>query len=190
MKNIITKYDMCQYINEPTHFTEHSNSCLDLVIANNRNVVDLVHVGQPFLNSFIRYHCPTYGIIKIMKPSQTVFKRRIWLYDRCDTDLFREKLSEVDWENFILTANNDVDLLVETFTNTLLKIATETIPNKVITVRKMDPPWINNNVRRAIRKRNRLNKRAKRTNNPEHWLKFRKFRNKTVNLIRKQKQDY
>ncbi|CAC5356718.1 unnamed protein product [Mytilus coruscus] len=169
MKNIIRKYDMFQFIDEPTHFTENSTSCLDLVIANKRNVIDLVHVGHPFLNANIRYHCPTFGIIKIEKPSQTCFKRRIWLYDSGDLNLFREKLSAVDWENFIIDGNNDVDLLVESFTQILLKTAAESIPNKIITVRKTDPPWINNTIRRAIRKRNRMNKRAKKSNLPEHW---------------------
>ncbi|CAC5415948.1 unnamed protein product [Mytilus coruscus] len=154
----------------------------DLVIANKRNVIDLVHVGHPFLNANIRYHCPTFGIIKIEKPSQTCFKRRIWLYDRGDLNLFREKLSAVNRENFIIDGNNDVDLPVESFTQILLKTAAESIPNKIITVRKTDPPWINNTIRRAIRKRNRMNKRAKKSNLPEHWSKFRKFRNKTSNI--------
>ena len=45
VKHILTKYDMIQFISEPTYFTENSNSCLDLVIANNRKTVDFVHVG-------------------------------------------------------------------------------------------------------------------------------------------------
>ncbi|CAC5425653.1 unnamed protein product [Mytilus coruscus] len=181
---------ICFSLSTNLQFTENSTSCLDLVIANKRNVIDLVHVGHPFLNANIRYHCPTFEIIKIEKPSQTCFKRRIWLYDRGDLNLFREKLSAVDWENFIIDGNNDVDLLVENFTQIILKTAAESIPNKIIIVMKTDPPWINNTIRRAIRTRNRMNKRANKSNLPEHWSKFRKFRNETVNLVRKQKQDY
>ena len=181
---------MIQFISGPTYFTENSNSCLDLVIANNRKTVDFVHVGPSLFQGNIRYHCPTYGIIKICKPSQTCFKRRIWLYDRGDFNLFREKLAAVNWDDIFASVNNDLDRVVDLFTNILLKAAADSIPNKVITVRKMDPPWINNAVRRAIRKRNRLNNRAKKTNLPEHWAKFRKFRNKTVNLVRQQKQVY
>lgn len=190
MKNIIARYDMVQYIDEPTHFTELSSSCLDLVIANNRNVIDLVHGGQSFLDANTRFHCPTYGIIKIEKPSQTCFKRRIWLYERGDFDSYRNILSNVDWESFIINANNDVDFLVNSLTDLILKTATETIPNKIITVRKLDPPWMNNEIRRAIRKRDRFHKRAKKSDFPEHWSKFRKIRNRTVNLVRKQKQLY
>ena len=101
---------------------------------------------------------------------------------------FCEKLAAVNWDGIFAIINNDLDRVVDLFTNILLKAAADSIPNKVITVRKMDPPWINNAVRRAIRKRNRLNNRAKKTNLPEHWAKFRKFRNKTVNLVRQQKQ--
>lgn len=73
---------------------------------------------------------------------------------------------------------------------TLLKTAATLIPNKIITVRKTDATSIYNIIRRAIRKRNRLNKSVKKSNLPEHWSKFRKFRNKTVNLILKEKQVY
>ena len=65
MKNILTKYNLIQLVDEPTYFTENSNSCLDLVVANNNYLVDLVHVGRPFWNANVRFHCPTYGIMKI-----------------------------------------------------------------------------------------------------------------------------
>ena len=188
LKNILLKYDMFQFINEPTHFTENSSSCLDLVIANNNNFLDLVHVGQPFLGQNTRYHCPTYGIIKFDKPVSTCFKRRIWLYDRGNYELFREKLSAVDWDLVLL--ETDIDTLVDKFSNLLTQAALASIPSKIITVRKSEPPWINNLVRRAIRKRNRLHKKAKKTNNPDHWSKFRKFRNRTINIIRNRKQEF
>ena len=73
---------MIQFINEPTHFTENSSSCIDLISSTDPNVIDLIHVGQPFLNVNVRYHCPIYGIFKVPKTLHTCFKRRIWLYDR------------------------------------------------------------------------------------------------------------
>jgi hypothetical protein len=50
MSNIFVKYNMIQFINEPTHFTENSSSCIDLISSTDPNVIDLIHVGQPFLN--------------------------------------------------------------------------------------------------------------------------------------------
>jgi hypothetical protein len=92
MSNIFVKYNMNQFINEPTHFTENSSSCIDLISSTDPNVIDLIHVGQPFLNVNVRYHCPIYGIFKVHKTLHTCFKRRIWLYDRGNYNLYREKL--------------------------------------------------------------------------------------------------
>ena len=55
MSNIFVKYNMIQFINEPTHFTENSSSCIDLISSTDPNVIDLIHVGQPFLNVNVLY---------------------------------------------------------------------------------------------------------------------------------------
>jgi hypothetical protein len=81
MSNIFVKYNMIQFINEPIHFTENSSSCIDLISSTDPNVIDLIHVGQPFLSANVRYHCSIYGIFKVLKTLHTCFKRRIWLYD-------------------------------------------------------------------------------------------------------------
>ena len=48
-----------QLIDEPTHFTEHSSSIIDLVFATNKDNVILSGVGDPFLQQNIRYHSPS-----------------------------------------------------------------------------------------------------------------------------------
>lgn len=64
------------------------------------------------------------------------------------------------------------------------------IPNKIITVRPADKPYMNNSIRRKMRQRNRIHYKAKQTNNPDHWQKFRQLRNEVIDLVRKAKDDY
>jgi hypothetical protein len=52
---------------------------------------------------------------------------------------YREKLQRVDWDELINSGNSEDDLC-ETFSNVILQAAGESIPNKIITVRKTDPP--------------------------------------------------
>jgi hypothetical protein len=59
---------------------------------------------------------------------------------------------------------------------------TDTI-NRVISVRKDNPPWLTSSIKRGIRRKNRLHKRAKRSNLPGHWERFRIARNKCKNLV-------
>ena len=64
MSNIFVKYNMNQFINEPTHFTENSSSCIDLISSTDPNVIDLtrsrrfrIEFGIP--NEIIRKYSET-----------------------------------------------------------------------------------------------------------------------------------
>lgn len=74
--------------------------------------------------------------------------------------------------------------------NTILQIASECIPNKVVTIRVNDKPWVKREIKRMIRKRRRLHDKAKKTNSVVHWASFRQIRNKCVTAIRKAKKEY
>ena len=71
-----------------------------------------------------------------------------------------------------------------------MELSKQCIPNKVIRVRSSDPPWITNPLKMHIRVRKRLYRKAKQTNDPNVWNKFRRYRNKTLSLIRKSKQSH
>ena len=50
-------------IQEPTYFTEHSSSFIDILIVSNKRHVIHCGVSDPFLHQDTRYHCPIYGIL-------------------------------------------------------------------------------------------------------------------------------
>jgi hypothetical protein len=102
MSNIFVKYNMIQFINEQTHFTENSSICIDLISSTDSNVIDLIYVGQPFLSVKVRYHCPIYGIFKVSNTLHTCFKRRIWLYDRGNYNQYRENCSVSTGMNLLI----------------------------------------------------------------------------------------
>ena len=83
-----------------------------------------------------------------------------------------------------------IDNIVKTFTSILLEIAAETIPNRMITVRNGDLPWISTELRKLMRKRDRLRKKAKQKNSDYYWSKFKSIRNKVVDSLRTAKRTY
>ena len=151
-------FSLSQIISEPTHFTEHSSSLIDLLVVSNKDHVLLSGVGDPFLTQQVRYHCPIYGIFKFSKPKQMSFKRHVWYYERGDYNLLRNKASEIDWDTL---QNDDIDVYANNIHNAVIEIASECIPNKEIKVKASDPPWITSSLKRHIRKRKRAYKRAK-----------------------------
>ena len=89
-----------------------------------------------------RFHCPTYGIFISKKDTSSCYKRNIWLYEKGTYDNLRRDLQFVQWDTLII--ENDV--------------------NKSVTnVTTKDCPWITNDIKRTIRKKNRHHMRAKRS---------------------------
>ena len=176
-------------INVPTSFTENSSTLIDLLITNNPNIIELCEVREPFLNVNIRYHSPTYCFLKSEKTHNSIFTRKIFLYKYGNYDEYRNKLQTTEWDELI-NDNITVDQCVTNVTNKIIKVAEETIPNKIIKVNKNDLPWITNEIKQMIRKRNRIRKKAKKSNNPMHWYKFRQIRNKIVNKLKSAKDKH
>ena len=64
------------------------------------------------------------------------------------------------------------------------------IPSKVVVIRPDDKHVMNSSTRKAIRKRDRIHYKAKFTNRPEHWLRYKQTRNGVISLVRLAKEEY
>ncbi len=188
ISRLITSYNAEQLITSPTHYTEHSNSLIDLIFVKDTHHVITSFVADPFIPDLVRYHCPVVAVLKINKPKAIAYKRKIWLYDQGNYEDFRLKLNSINWHDILQTEN--LDTTADIITNSIIDAASATIPNKVVTIRPNDIPWFNNNIRKLIRKRNRYHTKAKNTNPESNWANFRKIRNEVTKLIRKSKTDY
>ena len=123
----------------------------------------------PLLNQ-VRYHLPITGVLNHPTIVNASFKRKIFLYDKGDYESYRNILSVVDWDGIF--RNDDINSITNTITNTILDAANKTIPNRYITVKKDNPPWITTKIKKYIRRKNRIHKKAKKTNTIGQWEKF------------------
>ena len=62
------KYSIRQLITEPTNFTEHSSTLIDLILVRNTSNILTSGVLNTFIPSQIRYHCPTVVKMKFIRP--------------------------------------------------------------------------------------------------------------------------
>ena len=185
--SLFEPYGLVQLIDEPTHYTESSESIIDLLLTRNASSLLLCGVGDAFLDHNIRYHCPIYAIFNFDKHKLLFYKRDIWQYDNGNYDLLKQYVNEFDWLSF---KSDNFNIYAENVTSKILEFCKRTILNKTITVRPLDLPWINNEIRKIIRKRKRAHKHAKKVNTPNDWEKFRKLRNKSISALREAKKDY
>ena len=99
----------------------------------------------------------------------------------------RQNLSEIDWDS---NYRDDPDEYAQRITNIIIESVSNTIPNKTITINPQDPAWTTLEIKQKIRQRKRFYQKAKRTNSPQHWLKFKKLRNEIISCIRNTKKGY
>lgn len=156
-------------------------------MTNNVNYVTYCGVGPPYKIS----HAIIVLLLlflNIPKISQTTSKRKIWLYDSRDYDTFKQYLSDVDL--YSLISSNNVNDLTANITHAILDAVELCIPSIIITVRKHQPQWLTSNIRKLIRKKNRIHRKAMHSNSPSDWNKFRRIRNNVTNLVRKSKEEH
>ena len=179
IRNVIRMFNLNQLIDSPTRITRVSSTLIDLALT----TPSLHCTEKGVLDPFCSDHCPIFISTNFIQVRQPCYERKIWLYDRANYTLFREKLNVCDWT----TDNLTVDQCVTQFANNILISADQAIPNKNVTIRPRDPPWMHNEIRKEIRLRKRLHRRAKSKNDDISWEAFKVQRNKVNNLVRSSK---
>jgi hypothetical protein len=110
----------------------------------------LSEVGIPLLDQ-VRYHLPVIGVIDQPCKLNNSFKRKVYLYDIADFSSYREQLSQVNFDN--LFASDDIDSITRSIVKIFINEADKAIPNRIITVRKDNPPWLTTEIKQNIRKK-------------------------------------
>ena len=113
----------------------------------------------------------------------------MWDYKVAHVLPIRESLRNVDW--YLEFGDLEPNVMVDKFTETILSITAENVPNRVITVNEKDPPWITKEIKTAIRRKHRIyNKYIKRRSKQEDWEQVKIVRNQTTHLIDDAKENY
>ena len=112
---------------------------MDLLIVNDHRNIVFSGVGAPLLNR-THYHLPIIGFLNHYIERSTIIRRKIFLCDRGDYYAYRQKLSTIDWDS-MFTGHN-IDSITCSIRQTITDIAYDTIPNKIISIRKDIPPWL------------------------------------------------
>ncbi|MES9883416.1 MAG: reverse transcriptase family protein [Sedimenticola sp.] len=187
INSIAQQYNLTQAIMDPTHFTEHSSSLIDIFLTSSDVQVALSGVGEPFLDQNVRFHCPVFLLLNDVKPRAPTYTRKIWIYEQGDYDTLRQMARHFNWET---VTHADIDTYTSNITSKISDFAQLTIPNKVITVRPSDPPWLHSEIRKSMRKRKRAYDKAKASNTPQHWTTYKHLRNATTTLVRNAKKNH
>ena len=100
----------------------------------------------------------------------------------CFILLLTHELTGTDWNSL---KDNNVDVYAPNVTDRILYLVNKHIPNKHVRIRKSDPPWLSNNIKRLMRKRKRFYDKYKRSENQSDFNKYKQVRNEVTFAVRK-----
>ena len=156
-----------QVINEPTLSIGNSRSCIDVIFTDQPNLF-LESGVHPSLHENC-HHQIVHRKLSVRVLTPPPYRRRIWFYDLANVTAIKNIIEMFLWKDTlsdIACPNQQVKCLNET----LLNIFSNFIPNKIITVRPREAPWITQSIKNFIRKKNRAYKTFIRNGQPEDRL--------------------
>ena len=160
IEELLSSLNLSQMISEPTNFTPGKNpSCIDLIITDQPNL--LLDYGTRASLDPKCHHQIIHGKINFKIPPPPPIERKMWHYDKANTDAIRRSMTNFPWAEQ-LRLNNDVNWQVKIFHETFMNIMSNFIPNLIKKCVPRDPPWINKSLKSLLKKKNRLYKNYKR----------------------------
>lgn len=142
-------YGLVQHVTVPTRISSHSNSVIDLMMSNIKNIS---YTGCIDYN--ISDHYPTYVVkkrITVTRQKERVYGRPL---NRLNWEEFHTLLLTKDWNNIFLEGN--LDKMWSDIKNSITIILDKICPYKWMTVITNKPVWLNSELMELAKERDRL----------------------------------
>ena len=165
-------------------FSRSDFNSSNLILTPCSDIIEKVGVLPP-VNSD---HCCTFVEIKNTGPVQTCFRRTLYNYSKLNEERFLDKGRNTDWNDIVTSGT--VDMVAELISKEIMKIGIACMPVKTITVKENDTPWITEEIKKLIKKKQKIHALAKTLDSVWSWNLFKRTRNHLVDLIRKRKGEY
>ena len=173
-----------QLIDEPTRITINTSSLIDIIATTHENNVALKFV----YSSGISDHRLT-GIVRKLN-TKRFRPRRILVrnYKGYSKEDFNKDLNSQNWQSVLkLGSFNEA---WDGFKTILQSCIDKHAPLIEKTVRGRDTPWLTSDIKEKIRERDYYLRKAKKSGSELDWSSYRRLRNATTALIRKNKANY
>ncbi|XP_048588419.1 uncharacterized protein LOC125572237 [Nematostella vectensis] len=175
----IHEHSLSQGVTEPTR----ENNILDLVLTTNPDLISRTEV----LNG-MSDHSIVLSTVNLKTRTPKKKPRKVFFYKKADVYGLRAAVANAlapDWQEW----DQPIETYWAFFKDTLSSIMDTYIPHKHLSGR-WNVPWMTGEIRRAIRKKQRLYNRAKTTQRQSDWMKFKKLRAKVKEQLRESYHSY
>ena len=169
----------------PTRITESMKSAIDLLFVNDNHRI----AACGTIASSISDHLIIFCIVKsgISKATPKTLEYRS--YKNYNKNEFLNDLKSVDWD-YIIDNSENVDEAAINWSNTFNTIADLHAPFKTMRVKGLQVPWMNTELRKAMRDRDYNHRRAVKTKRVENWNEYKKLKSFVKCEMKQRKAEY
>ena len=159
IEHFLTPLGLSQLISEPTHFEPNKKpSCIELFITDQPNFI-LNNGTRASLDPYC-HHQIVYCKVNFRIPPPPPRDRKKWHFNRDNSAAIKRSMISFAWFQH-LNLNADFNWQDKTFTDILLNIMSNFIPNESKRFLPRNPPWITKPIKTLLNSRNRLFKTYK-----------------------------
>ena len=173
-------------LNQLVNFPTREQNTLDLIISSGKSQFTNVHSPDKLSD-----HDIVSATLNVSVPPVKVKRRKRYLYDKGNYDSMRSDASKFAKDRFVngLASSRDIEqnwTMVKSF---LSRAVEDHVPSKLGKAIK-GLPWVNNRIRRMIRRRNKTHAMAKRFNSARLKLKWQNLRKQIKSEIQSAHSTY
>ena len=184
-KEFFSSHGLKQLISCPTRITKNTSTLLDHVLTNSHDKVSLSGVIDIGLSDHQLIYCTRKVTRAKFHDNKFITIRSLKNYSQ---DIYIEALNEIDFPDYseFDSVDEAYDDLVKKITAVIDKIA----PVKKIRVKSNTQEWFDDEIRQAIKIRDKCFSKFKKSRQYEDNLKYKKARNNVQALIKKKKINF
>lgn len=181
--HLMDDFSLIQHVKAPTRPV--SEKTLDLLLSTYPNSISGVSTS-----SGLSDHDIVSFEINLKATRFSKSPHRVYLYKKANFDGLNEFIAKSSAEFFASNPwENSVEHNWNAFKNAVIKGISQYVPQK-LSMPKYKLPWITTDIKREMRKKDRLHKKAIRSKNQQHWKAFKYQRNRVAKLVKESHNRY
>ena len=165
-KSAINQFGFKQMVNKSTRVTNTSSTLIDLIMTNNPSTLSHVNAIATSLSDHDMVACIRKLNTQRYEP-KTIKARN---YSNYDAAKMKEDVSKIDWGPIYQT--RDVSSALLYFCNQLKTVFNEHAPFVEKRVKGKNCPWLNQNVRKSMKERDKLLRKARKSKTLADWTAY------------------
>nr|CAI5852316.1 unnamed protein product [Callosobruchus analis] len=186
LEDMLDAFSLSQLVKKPTRVTKTSASLLDIICVTNfdLSVGAVTHIDMHETTDHQLVCVELKTTIPKVAERYKIFRD----FSSFNLEMFDRDMRMLNWQQIFYY--QDIDAKVNILSNHILNLFDKHAPYKRVKVTKPKSPWLTQDLREAIKRRDKALIKFKRSRDPDDWEAYRLLRNQATAKVRMEKCSY